>query len=199
MHGPIQGARVVRRRPAGYESASPNNQAGRALGTMGSMTVIKINAITVSPDSGDELAKRFAARAGAIDNQDGFEGFELLRPTDERTTWLVVTRWRDDDVLQGVGLVAGLRPRAPVGGRAGGWTGPAAGRREQRAVVVRGRGRLRGKCQLDLAEQLVLADLELRVTDRTGTMQRTQLGELLQRIDGARPVHPVAAPSPAAR
>jgi len=63
---------------------------------MGGMTVIKINAITVSPDSGDELAKRFAARAGAIDNQDGFEGFELLRPTDERTTWLVVTRWRDD-------------------------------------------------------------------------------------------------------
>jgi heme-degrading monooxygenase HmoA len=64
------------------------------------MTVIKINAITVSADSGDELAKRFAARAGAIDNQDGFEGFELLQPTDERTTWLVVTRWRDDASFQ---------------------------------------------------------------------------------------------------
>ncbi len=60
------------------------------------MTVVKINAITVPPDSGDELARRFAARAGAVDNQDGFEGFELLKPTDERTTWLVVTRWRDD-------------------------------------------------------------------------------------------------------
>jgi heme oxygenase (mycobilin-producing) len=60
------------------------------------MTVIKINAITVPPDGGDELARRFAARAGAVDNQDGFEGFELLRPTDGRTTWLVVTRWRDD-------------------------------------------------------------------------------------------------------
>jgi heme oxygenase (mycobilin-producing) len=60
------------------------------------MTVIKINAITVSADGGDELARRFAARAGAVDNQDGFEGFELLRPTDERTTWLVVTRWRDE-------------------------------------------------------------------------------------------------------
>ncbi|WP_258932911.1 antibiotic biosynthesis monooxygenase [Nesterenkonia pannonica] len=23
----------------------------------------------------------------------GFQGFELLKPTDERTTWLVVTRW----------------------------------------------------------------------------------------------------------
>ncbi len=60
------------------------------------MTVIKINAITVPADSGDELAKRFAARAGAVDGQDGFEGFELLRPTDERNTWLVVTRWRDE-------------------------------------------------------------------------------------------------------
>ena len=60
------------------------------------MTVIKINAITVPADSGDELARRFAARAGAVDDQDGFEGFELLKPTDDRTTWLVVTRWRDE-------------------------------------------------------------------------------------------------------
>lgn len=60
------------------------------------MTVIKINAITVADDSGNELAKRFAARAGAVDDQDGFEGFELLQPTDERTTWLVITRWRDE-------------------------------------------------------------------------------------------------------
>ncbi|MBO0822345.1 MAG: antibiotic biosynthesis monooxygenase [Actinobacteria bacterium] len=60
------------------------------------MTVIKINAITVPEDGGDELARRFAARAGAVDSQDGFEGFELLRPTDGRSTWLVVTRWRDE-------------------------------------------------------------------------------------------------------
>ena len=60
------------------------------------MSVIRINAITVPEGSGDELARRFAARAGAIDSVDGFEGFELLRPTDDRRTWLVVTRWRDD-------------------------------------------------------------------------------------------------------
>ena len=64
------------------------------------MTVVKINAITVPADSGDELAHRFAARAGAVDDQDGFEGFELLKPTDERTTWLVVTRWRDEESFQ---------------------------------------------------------------------------------------------------
>ena len=67
---------------------------------MRSMTVIKINAITVPADGGDELARRFAARAGAVDNQDGFEGFELLRPTDDRSTWLVVTRWRDEESFQ---------------------------------------------------------------------------------------------------
>ncbi|MBA2495730.1 MAG: antibiotic biosynthesis monooxygenase [Acidimicrobiia bacterium] len=64
------------------------------------MTVIKINAITVPADSGDEMAQRFAARAGAVDGQPGFEGFELLKPVDDRTTWLVVTRWRDDDSFQ---------------------------------------------------------------------------------------------------
>lgn len=64
------------------------------------MTVVKINAITVEADSGDELARRFAARAGAVDGQEGFEGFELLRPTDGRLTWLVVTRWRDEESFQ---------------------------------------------------------------------------------------------------
>ncbi|MDQ3627861.1 MAG: antibiotic biosynthesis monooxygenase [Actinomycetota bacterium] len=63
------------------------------------MSVIKINAITVAVDSGDELARRFAARAGGVDGQDGFEGFELLKPTDDRTTWLVVTRWRDEEAF----------------------------------------------------------------------------------------------------
>jgi heme oxygenase (mycobilin-producing) len=66
---------------------------------IGIMSIVKINAITVPADSGDELAQRFAARAGAVDNQDGFEGFELLKPTDERTTWLVVTRWRDEEAF----------------------------------------------------------------------------------------------------
>ena len=87
------------------------------------MTIVKINAITVPEDSGDELGRRFAARAGAVDDQDGFEGFELLKPTDGRTTWLVVTRWRDEESFQawvnspafGHGH-AGHRPAAPAHG-----------------------------------------------------------------------------------
>lgn len=65
------------------------------------MTIIKINAITVPPGAGDELAHRFAARAGAVDGAEGFEGFELLKPADERTQWLVLTRWRDEESFQG--------------------------------------------------------------------------------------------------
>ena len=64
------------------------------------MTIIKVNAITVPAEGGDELARRFGARAGAVDDQPGFEGFELLKPTDERNTWLVITRWADDESFQ---------------------------------------------------------------------------------------------------
>jgi len=86
------------------------------------MSVIKINAITVPADSGDELARRFAARAGAVDGQDGFEGFELLKPTDERTTWLVVTRWRDEAAFaawRNSGSGHGHRGAGEPGGRVG--------------------------------------------------------------------------------
>lgn len=65
------------------------------------MSVVKINAITVPAERADELAARFAARAGQVGKSDGFEEFQLLRPADDRTTWLVYTRWRDEDSFQG--------------------------------------------------------------------------------------------------
>ncbi|MDQ4133478.1 MAG: antibiotic biosynthesis monooxygenase [Actinomycetota bacterium] len=58
--------------------------------------MVKINAIEVPAERSDELARRFAARAGEVEKADGFEEFQLLRPTDDRTTWLVYTRWRDE-------------------------------------------------------------------------------------------------------
>jgi heme oxygenase (mycobilin-producing) len=88
------------------------------------VTVIKINAITVPEGSGDELARRFAARAGAVDGQDGFEGFELLKPVDDRTTWLVVTRWRDDESFEAwrssSSFAQGHRAEGGPGGHGGG-------------------------------------------------------------------------------
>jgi len=92
------------------------------------VTIIRINAITVDPDSGDELARRFAARAGAVDDADGFEGFELLRPTDDRTTWLVVTRWRDreafDAWVASPAFAHGHRGASGAGSSPHGTTGP---------------------------------------------------------------------------
>ena len=89
------------------------------------MTVIKINALTVPAEMGEEVARRFAARVGAVDGQEGFEGFELLKPTDERTTWLVVTRWRDDASFEAWRNSAafGQGHRAEGAGRQGGDAG----------------------------------------------------------------------------
>ena len=58
---------------------------------------MRINAITVPPERADDMAARFAARAGEVGRKaDGFEEFQLLRPSDDRSTWLVYTRWRDE-------------------------------------------------------------------------------------------------------
>jgi heme-degrading monooxygenase HmoA len=61
------------------------------------VSVVKINAITVPRERFDEFAERFAARAGMVEAAGGFEGFELLRPNDEREICLVLTRWRSED------------------------------------------------------------------------------------------------------
>lgn len=61
------------------------------------MSVVKVNAITVSADRADELERRFGARAGEVSKAPGFEAFELLRPTDGRDVFLVYTRWRSEE------------------------------------------------------------------------------------------------------
>ncbi|MDP8991713.1 MAG: antibiotic biosynthesis monooxygenase, partial [Actinomycetota bacterium] len=37
------------------------------------MSIVRINAITVPAGRGDELAARFASRAGEVEKTDGFE------------------------------------------------------------------------------------------------------------------------------
>jgi heme-degrading monooxygenase HmoA len=64
------------------------------------MSVIKINAIDVPDERAEEMAARFAARIGEVDQMDGFEEFQLLRPDDGRSTWLVYTRWRDQESFE---------------------------------------------------------------------------------------------------
>jgi heme oxygenase (mycobilin-producing) len=61
------------------------------------MSVVRINAITVPKERAQELERRFAARAGEVSTSPGFEAFELLRPTDDKDTYLVYTRWTTQD------------------------------------------------------------------------------------------------------
>jgi heme oxygenase (mycobilin-producing) len=61
------------------------------------VSIVKINAITVPRERFDEFERRFATRAGKVEDAPGFEGFELLRPNDDRDVCLVLTRWRSED------------------------------------------------------------------------------------------------------
>lgn len=67
---------------------------------MGAMSIVRINAIEVPPERAEAMAERFAARAGEVEKADGFEEFQLLRPSDGRSTWLVYTRWRDQEAFE---------------------------------------------------------------------------------------------------
>ena len=63
----------------------------------GGMSVVKINAISVPPGAGQELERRFAARAGAVEGSPGFLGFQLLRPVAGEDRYFVVTHWADEE------------------------------------------------------------------------------------------------------
>ncbi|GAA1390355.1 antibiotic biosynthesis monooxygenase [Luteococcus peritonei] len=60
------------------------------------MSVVKINAIDVPEGAGAELERRFSQRAGVIDAEPGFLGFQLLRPVAGESRYFVVTHWADD-------------------------------------------------------------------------------------------------------
>ena len=99
---------------------------------MSAGSVVKINAITVPPERAEEMSQRFARRAGEVGKSDGFEEFQLLRPSDDRTTWLVYTRWRDEASFQ-----AWLESRAFQQGHAQhGQGGPVATGSELWSFVV---------------------------------------------------------------
>jgi heme-degrading monooxygenase HmoA len=60
------------------------------------MSFVAINVLTVPPDAGATLEERFAKRQGAVDSAPGFEHFELLRPVEGTSDYLVYTRWASE-------------------------------------------------------------------------------------------------------
>jgi heme-degrading monooxygenase HmoA len=86
------------------------------------VSIVKINAITVPRERFEEFERRFAARAGMVSSASGFEGFELLRPNDDRELCLVLSRWRSEEDFQawasGPDFAAGHaqhRQQGPIG------------------------------------------------------------------------------------
>ncbi len=63
------------------------------------MSFVVLNVLTVPEQQRETLERRFAARAGQVDQTDGFEHFELLRPAPgdpaHPDRYLVYTRWVD--------------------------------------------------------------------------------------------------------
>ena len=108
------------------------------------MSVVKINAITIPEGMGPQLEGRFAGRAKMVEQFDGFEDFQLLRPTEGESRYFVYTRWASEEHFQAwmnsqdferghaSGQADGNRPAEGEAPR-------AAGRPRRRPDVVRGR------------------------------------------------------------
>lgn len=64
------------------------------------MSVVKINAIHVPEGRGADLEARFIGRNHNVQQQPGFEGFQLLRPVKGENRYFVVTQWESDEAFQ---------------------------------------------------------------------------------------------------
>ena len=86
------------------------------------MSIVQINMLTVPEGMGPELEKRFANRRRAVDGTPGFEGFDLLRPTEgDNERYMVLTRWESQEAFQ-----AWLNSRDFQQGHASSGTGQAS-------------------------------------------------------------------------
>ncbi|MBT2504941.1 MULTISPECIES: antibiotic biosynthesis monooxygenase family protein [Streptomyces] len=90
------------------------------------MSVVKINVLTVPAEQREVLEKRFASRAGSVENSDGFEWFELLRPVEGTEQYLVYTRWADEASFQ-AWMEGPMKAAHQGGGQGGGQGGSGEG------------------------------------------------------------------------
>lgn len=97
------------------------------------MSIVKINALTVPQEQREVLEKRFAARAGTVENADGFEWFELLKPLEGTDQYLVYTRWRDEEAF--TAWMEGPMKAAHQGGPQGAQGGGEGGERPKPAAT----------------------------------------------------------------
>ena len=72
----------------------------RRGGHDGGMSVVKINAISIPEGMGPQLEGRFAGRAKMVEQFEGFEDFQLLRPVEGEDRYFVYTRWASEEHFQ---------------------------------------------------------------------------------------------------
>lgn len=60
------------------------------------MSFVTINVLEVPAPMRATLEERFARRAGEVEQMEGFQAFELLRPVEGSDRYLVYTRWESE-------------------------------------------------------------------------------------------------------
>lgn len=65
------------------------------------MSIIVTNEIHVDPARAEVVAAKFAKNSENMDKFEGYQGFELCRPTDPADDkWLVITHWANEENYQ---------------------------------------------------------------------------------------------------
>jgi heme oxygenase (mycobilin-producing) len=102
------------------------------------MAFVAINVLSVPDEMRATLEKRFAARAGEVDKMDGFQAFELLRPVEGESRYLVYTRWDSEAFfrawVESAAFTKGHAQASAQGPAASGselWTFEVASRKER--------------------------------------------------------------------
>jgi heme-degrading monooxygenase HmoA len=120
---PGRGAGVIGPSSPGTSPPQGRGLTGGPAGNGASMSVVKINAISVPKDKQERFEERFKGRAGAVESTPGFEWFELLRPLEGTDQYLVYTRWESEEAYRA--WESGRTSRAPTRAAATTWR-PAA-------------------------------------------------------------------------
>ncbi len=140
----------------------------RRSGMLDAMSVVKINAIQIPEGMGPQLEERFAGRAKMVEQFDGFEDFQLLRPVEGEDRYFVYTRWATEEAFQvwlgSQEFGAGPRWRRSVERRPSRW--PASRSPAGRARCT---GRRRAEAR---RARCVAAQLRSRRTRRQGRLTR---------------------------
>jgi heme oxygenase (mycobilin-producing) len=96
---------------------------------MNEMSFVVMNVVDVPAERAGEFEGRFAKRAGRVQESDGFEAFELLKPADDQTKYVVYTRWASKEAFEAwvasADFAAGHRQHStqgPVAQRSETWT-----------------------------------------------------------------------------